>query len=422
MPNKGLLKLPINLALGEGEYTVKLALGSEAQPVNLALDTGSSTIAVQSSAYQPQQDSALQATTYAQDITYGSGGWAGPVVKTHVVLDDGTQQLRLQNAPIAYIADQQQKNFRNADGIWGLAYHHLNRAYDLSQWFEEKKQPAATYPWTFKISDDSAGIQKFKTFLRQYPEHDITPFFSELEEQGVAQNCFALLTRRSIVHVAEKNADVQAKEQDPLNAGLFIIGDASTDQSMYAGEMRYLKVVHDCYYNTVLSSVTVAGFESIQAPPLDAKHLNSYFSNSIIDSGSSYLMLQADIYDYVLACFEKIDPTLKQHIDAFNQLRAKDQFYFPETFDLSLWPDITFTFEDEQGQPLTLRCTAENYWQANAVEYQSMFFTLLRQLEKWPNQSVMGLPLMNDHLYVFDRQRDGLGAIGVAVAADSDKN
>ncbi|WP_395376684.1 pepsin-like aspartic protease [Marinicella sp. W31] len=416
MQNKGLLKLPINLTLSEGGYTVALSLGSEGQVVNLALDTGSSTIAVQSSAYQPQQDSAVQATAYAQDITYGSGGWAGPVIKTQFVLDDGQQQLTLQDAPVAYIAVQQQKNFRNADGIWGLAYHHLNRAYDLTAWFEEKQQAAVTYPWSFDISDDSAGIQKFKTFLRQYPEHDITPFFTELEEQGVTQNCFALLTQRAIVHVAEKDADTETKEQDPLNQGLFIIGNASDDNSLYDGKMAYLKVVHDCYYNTVLSSVQVDGFEPIQAPPLDTKHLNSYFSNSIIDSGSSYLMLQADIYDYVLSCFDKIDPSLRQHIEAFNQVRAKDQFYFPESFDLGQWPDIIFTFEDEQDQPLELKCTAENYWQSNAAKYQSVFFTLLRQLEKWPNQSVMGLPLMNKHLYVFDRQRDGLGAIGVAPA------
>ena len=411
-----LLKLPINLALGEGEYTVQLQLGSQKQPVNLALDTGSSTIAVQSTAYQPEKDTAVKSTTYAQDITYGSGGWAGPVVKTQFVLDDGHEQITLSDAPIAYIADQQQNNFRNADGIWGLAYHHLNRGYDLTPWFEEQQKTAATYPWPFTISDDSAGIQQFKSFLRKYPEHDITPFFTELEERGVVQNCFALLTQRSLVHVAEKNAGVAAKQQDPLNQGLFILGDASTAVELFHGPMQYLKVVHDCYYNTVLLSVEVEGFDSIAAPPLDQAHINSYFSNSIIDSGSSFLMLQASIYDYVLDCFDKIDPSLRQHIDAFTQARAAGKFYLPSDFDIQKWPALYFTFEDEQGQPLKLKCTADSYWQNNAVEYQSMFFTLMRQLEKWPNQSVMGLPLMNKHMYVFDRQRDGLGAIGVAPA------
>ena len=44
------------------------------------------------------------------------------------------------------------------------------------------------------------------------------------------------------------------------------------------------------------------------------------------------------------------------------------------------------------------------------------FFLLMRQMPKWPNQSILGLPLMSGHYCVFDRRMEGDGVLRMAKA------
>jgi hypothetical protein len=413
------IKIPITIAKSQGGYTLELFVGSQQASVDVIIDTGSSTLAIKQTSYNPDDDQHLIATSIAQDVTYGAGGWAGPVIHTQINLthevDESHQQLSLTDAPIAIIYDEPDGNFKNVDGIFGLAYHHLNRGYDLQSYFQEKNiNPEVTYPWTFEINDDIGGIKGFKKFLTNFPEKDVTPYFTELEEQNVVQNKFGLLTHRSIVHVAKKDMSLNEQLKDPLNKGFFIIGNAHKHEELHNGNMQTIPVFHDAYYNTQLLSVQVEGFDDFKAPELAEKHLHTAFTNSIIDSGSSFLMLQKDIYQYVIDCFNKINPKLAPQINLFNQARKDSKNYAPNDFDLSEWPNLYFNFAGVDNKPIQLCSTGKNYWQENSLGPGNMFCTLLEQIPGWPNQSVIGLPLMNNYYCIFDRSENNQGVIHFA--------
>jgi hypothetical protein len=413
------IKIPINIAKSQGGYTLQLFVGSQQAAVDVIIDTGSSTLAIKQSSYKPNEDTYLAATSIAQDVTYGAGGWAGPVIHTQIELthlvDDSHHPLSLTDAPISIIYDEPEDNFKNVDGIWGLAYHHLNRGYDLISHFKEKQiNPQTTYPWTFEINDDIGGIKGFKKFLSGFPEKDITPLFTELEQQGVVQNKFGLLTHRAVVHVAKKGMSLEQQLQDPLNQGFFIIGNAHKHNELHSGRMQSIQVFHDAYYNTNLISVQVQGFDPFLAPALEQNHLKSAFTNSIIDSGSSYLMLQADIYQYVIDCLNKINPKLAPHIGLFDEARKNNKAYIPTDFNLSEWPILYFNFEGIHKEEVKVCSHPANYWQQNTLGPGQLFCTLLKQIPGWPNQSVIGLPLMNNYYCIFDRSVNANGVIHFA--------
>jgi len=59
------------------DYNGPDSVGSQNVPANVILDTGSSTLAIKHSVYKPTADKNLKGTKYAQDVAYGTGGWAG---------------------------------------------------------------------------------------------------------------------------------------------------------------------------------------------------------------------------------------------------------------------------------------------------------------------------------------------------------
>ncbi|WP_223789131.1 pepsin-like aspartyl protease [Marinicella meishanensis] len=400
------LTLPINLALGLGAYTTKLYFGSEQVAVNVMLDTGSSTLAIDLEKYQPENDQHLQTTTYAQDVVYGSGGWAGPVLRSQIELDH-EQNVVLNDAPFAITADSQQANFQQADGIWGLAYHHLNKAYDVSTYLQTQN-PAldSTHPWPFSVADTPKGIKAFRTYLHQFPEHDITPLFTDFEDHGIVPNRFSLITHRSIEYVPQADMDLAAREQEPLNQGAFIIGGA-----LPARPKQTLQVVHDAYYNTELLGCQLAGFDFCAAPPLDAQHVNSFFSNAIIDSGCSFLVLQKNLYAYFMDCLEQIDARFKDMTQAATTAFQQGQDYHPKALDPAQWPDLTLTFKGLDGEPVALVVPPHCYWQNHAQRPNNWMFMVMNQMPQWPDQTLCGLPLINNYHCVFDRSQQGLGVI-----------
>jgi hypothetical protein len=96
--------VPITNIFGGGDYTVQLLVGSEAVPANVIVDTGSSTLAVQQTNYKAANDKALNPTAWAQDVVYGTGGWAGPVVMTDLTMGSNGNSVTLKNAPMAIAA------------------------------------------------------------------------------------------------------------------------------------------------------------------------------------------------------------------------------------------------------------------------------------------------------------------------------
>ncbi|MFC3195858.1 hypothetical protein ACFODZ_16510 [Marinicella sediminis] len=402
------LKLPINLALGVGAYTTRLYIGSEQIPVDVLIDTGSSTLAIDLKKYQPEKDQHMNTTVYAQDVVYGNGGWAGPVLNTHIQLDHEDKHA-LEQAPLSVTCDEQQQNFQGADGIWGLAYHHLNKAYDVSSYLDQQT-PAlpATYPWPFTVSDDKGGISGFKSYLQQFPEHDITPLFTAFEANGIVANQFALLTHRSIEYVPEANLSQQDIAGLPENQGTFFIGFSGDHDIPSAGSTR---VLHDAYYNTNLISIRVDGFKECPAPPLDDKHLHSFFSNAIIDSGSSFVMLQKKLYDYLHTCLQTINASFSELIKQSLTALQSGEGIFTNELQLDQWPDVIFTFEGLNGQITELRLSPQTYWQQHAKQANRWLFMIMTQMPQWPDQTICGLPLMNNYLCVFDRSELSTGVI-----------
>ncbi len=142
-----IVRVPITNIFGGGDYTAQIRIGSQQAPANVILDTGSSTLAVKESAYDADKDTQLHPTANVQDVLYGTGGWAGPVVHTEVSLGDETTSVTLKKTHVAITATQQKGNFGMADGILGLAYRGLNRAYNLEPYLKKSKvDPPVTWP------------------------------------------------------------------------------------------------------------------------------------------------------------------------------------------------------------------------------------------------------------------------------------
>ncbi|MCB1583445.1 MAG: pepsin-like aspartyl protease [Marinicella sp.] len=405
------IRFPINIAEAQGAYHLELLVGSQQIPLKLLIDTGSSTIAFHPNSYSTDKDHNVAVTQIAQCVTYGIGGWAGPVLNSTITYSNGVDQFEVHDAFFSIIENEKGKNFLNLDGILGLAYHHLNKGYHMESYFEaEHVDETHTYPWAFNEQIQQTGIDAFKKFIVKFPEKDITPSFTAFAEQNVSMNKFALSVHRSIVYVPQNNMTLEQKEAEPLNQGLFVIGDAEAEKDLYVGAPQAVKVVHDAYYNTNLLSVKVAGFDAIQAPPLDDKHVHNFFSNAIIDSGCSYLMLQKEIYQYVINAFKAIDPNFIDFIESFKHSQANQSAYIPEGLNLALWPDLFFTFEGVDNVTVTLRCCPDHYWQLDALGPGQAFFTLLEQIPKWPDQSLIGLPIISSYFCIFDRAcgKDGV--------------
>jgi hypothetical protein len=142
-----MLKLPITNVYAKGDYCLTLHIGSKKSAVNLLIDTGRSTLVIKNDNYQADFDKNLIPTSIVQEVNYGIGGWNGPVVYTSVTVQEygldteSLEKLVAQSAissprvPIAIVyLNKQSKTFGDADGILGLAYHHLNKGFDFQHY------------------------------------------------------------------------------------------------------------------------------------------------------------------------------------------------------------------------------------------------------------------------------------------------
>jgi len=457
------LKLPITNVYAKGDYCVSVHIGSEQSQVNLILDTGSSTLVIKdcsvkkkteqskkstakevdSAKYQAQQDKNLTASAIVQGVNYGIGGWNGPVIYTninvheHCPLSEHTHRtaaepsVNLTNSPVALVAStKQQQTFGDADGMLGLAYHHLNKGFNLTDYFTEQKiMPEVSYPWPF-TSEVSEDLKSFKKLLWQYPEHDITPYFTELAEHKLVANKFAFYSKRSAVHIDSSNTETTAAitlAQDPLNQGFLILGGGEEQTDLYQGDFQQIKVSDNIYYNVDLVSVQVGDKPVINAAPLQQKHVKSYCTNAIIDTGAGVVVLTAELYEQVIIDLISYNGDFAALLAPFKELSAQDIGIDVNLVDFTQWPEISFNFvrhnsidigkaitEETPKQTVSLVCSAETYWQVNTPSYGKACFRFLSQLPQWPNQSIIGLPLLNNYYVVFDRSVDTTGVIKFA--------
>ncbi|MFY2763199.1 pepsin-like aspartic protease [Arenimonas sp. MALMAid1274] len=412
----GPIQLDTTLAWAKGGYTVPVELGSDPQRVNLLLDSGSSTLAVNASAYRPDRDRHLAATVWAQDIRYGGGALAGPVLRSSLALGEGHHARRIDDALFALV-ETPGSLFREADGIFGLAYRELDPAHDVEALLRARGvSPALSWPWPFDTGDAS-GAETFRTMLLQQPRVALTPTFTALEEEGVVRNLFALQVPRAVVHVLSDGASGHALAADPLNRGKLVLGGGPEAQSLYQGAFQDVRVVHDLYYNANLRAIRVGDGARIEAPPLAPSDTSAHGSNALLDTGSSFLVLEQSLFDALLDGLARHDPALPALVAQSREALARGQGLPVHAVDTRRWPDLHLHLESPQGGETTLRIAASHYWPRNALHAGQTLCLLMPQLPHWPAQSILGLPLFAGRYAVFDRRAYGAGVVRFAQAA-----
>ena len=329
------IRVPITNYYGGGDYTAAILVGSQQIPANVILDTGSSTLAVRQGRYNPQLDTDLKATPYVQDITYGTGGWAGPLVTTKIAMGQDGNAVSTSDGSLAVTIEQEPNNFGLADGILGLAYDTLNDAYSLAQYLGQRgTNPAVSWPWPLAIRNTQSAIEQFGRVIETMPCEDVTPWFTQLVRQQAVNNKFAFYTKRSTPKCNNP--------QDPANLGYFILGGGEEQTDLYQDDFVNIDVVHDTYYNTNLKAIRVGDQAPVTASPLPQQFVASMVSNSIVDSGTNELALANDVFEAIMASFGAINPTLRDIALQAVQAQNNGQAIANSALQLSDWPDITF--------------------------------------------------------------------------------
>jgi hypothetical protein len=374
--------VPITNVYADGDYTGAIYVGSQKKLANVLLDTGSSTLAVQETTYNPSNDPDAQITDLLQEVSYeDKSGWVGAVVKTDVAIGQGAAAIVLPkiNTAIAYI--ESKSMFGKYDGILGLAYTKLNDAYLM---------PGNTFPPNHNYTQVQNSRKTF-----------IDPYFTQLEGSGIIANKFAWYTLRSEVNLSSPNP-----ANDPLNNGFMIIGGGEDYTNLYSGSFMDVRVLHDQYYDTNMKAIIVGDKPPINVP--QPRKRSGNLTNSVIDSGTNSMFLDQDLFNGIVENMEKGSDRSLVH--------AMRSGYMPvDRFNPADWPTITFVLEGNAGTTVNLKMTPENYWQVHSPEKGYASLAMEGDNGSLGGQSILGLPLMNNYFMIFDRSADkGLGVIRCA--------
>ena len=378
--NKKSIKITTTNIYAGGCYTAPLYIGSQSTRVNVFLDTGSSNLAISTKHYKPKKDKAMKTTNLAQYTAYADGSyWHGAVVNTRVVVKHESKRRQLSGANVAVITGEKDMFQPEMQGILGLAYRELDTA---------SRYNKPTWPnFDIDMFDDNPGTT-------------ITPYFAQLAKRHIEPNKFAFYALRSQWHYGKTPL-----AKDPLNIGYCVLGGGEEYKELYTGRFQNIKIKHDGYYNTNIKSVRVGNTTPIKVnPPTKASGLNS---NSIVDSGTSTLCFPTWLFKRVIAKFKQIDPTFP---DIIAQSQNTDNIKYTAK-DLRKWPNIYFAMEGENGD-VELKMTPQTYWQINCTDDGAAYCAIDSEVD---NQTILGLPFMNNFYSVFDRSADrGMGVIKLA--------
>jgi hypothetical protein len=376
--SQSVVRIPITNTYVDGDYTGLIYVGSQKRPANVLLDTGSSSLAIESKAYDPTKDTAAQITDLAQEVGYAdNSSWVGAVVNTNVLVGKGNQSVTLSKVAVAVAYHETASMFQNSQGILGLAYTKLNNAFEM---------PGPTIPPKYTFNQIQAGKVTY-----------VEPYFTQLEDAGLVANKFAFYALRSMVNHATAKPMT-----DPLNNGYLILGGGEESTDLYQGDFQVARVVDDLYYNTNLKSVVVGSGTPISVPPPTRASGNT--SNSVVDSGTNSLYLDQTLFDEIV---NQLSSGLA------DDLRAG---YLPMSkLNLAALPTLTFVLEGALGSDVKLVIPPSNYWQTNAPKAGYATAVIFGDQGQGKGQSILGLPLMNSYFTVFDRSVDrGLGVVSFA--------
>jgi Eukaryotic aspartyl protease len=400
------IRIPINNVKGGGDYTGEIRVGSQGAVANVILDTGSSTLAVVPRTYNIADDQDVTFTSFAQLVTYGTGGWSGPVLETTLSMGSGDNQASMKTY-IAIADEQLPHNLGPADGILGLAFNALNSAYDLAAYLTSHNvNPPVTYPWLFPVKTSATALRQVEQFLARMTEIDLEPYFTALESADLTRNIFAFYTLRSTPSMASADP-----ETDPLNNGIFVLGGGLDQADLYAGQPLNVAVLDDLYYNTNLKAVQIGDADPVQVSPLPPSQAKSLVSNSIVDSGTNSLVLAPDVYQAVISGLGSLSADFATLVRQATSNGAVPQ----SSLNLSTWPDINFVMQGADGSDVTLTCAPTTYWQTDAPQAGNAMFQI-NNGGSFP-MSILGLPLFNNYYTVFDRTQNPYGTISFAPIA-----
>ncbi len=373
MPN--IVRIPITNTINDGDYTAEIIVGAKKTKVAVVLDTGSSSLAVESKIFDPTGDAATKTTNVAQAIPYGSGSWVGAVVDTQIALSDA---VTLSNVNLSVVYTELRGVFGGAHGIFGLAYQPLNSSYLM---------PANT--WTNKYPHARVVSGE---------EHDLDPYFDQLENAGIVSNIFAFRTKRSMVsHATDDPAG------DPLNQGYFLLGGGPEADDLYSGAFVDVAILHDKWYSANLIAARVGDQAPVKALPLPPG--SNWDATSVIDNGTNSLFLDQTLFDGLMTAFGKIDPSFPDLLRQYSQNSAQtcDQ----GQIDLAKWPPITFTLQGIDGSPCDLTVGPKSYWQFDVTQKGRAMACIVGDGNSSGGESILGLPLLAEYYTVFDRNLNG---------------
>lgn len=382
-------RIPISNVLTEGKYMARIAVGSQAQPIGVLLDTGSSILAVYQSAYDKSADTDAETTQLLQTETFASGAFLAAVVRTPVGLLDGASEVVAKvpgaNLAVAYMSEH--RMFLGARGVFGLAPGARNRAY---------RMPMDTW---------DAGYRKDQLDLGQ--PVDLDPYVAQLATIGIDK--FAFAVQRSTVCSAMPDPN-----QDPLNHGLWVVGDGASCTDLYVGPIATVSVVQGTHYNARLIALRVGSQVIDVAPGALAAAGGEMATNAIIDSGANKLLLDPEVYDKVVAAFGALNAGFMAAV-ATGASQGCDQ----TTIDLAAWPTLEVILQSADGGQASIAIPPKNYWQFDTIKPG----TAMWALGVWNVQShgpaILGLPLFAGNFVMFDRAaNNGQGTIGFARLVD----
>jgi hypothetical protein len=120
-------------------------------------------------------------------------------------------------------------------------------------------------------------------------------------------------------------------------------------------------------------------------------------TNSIIDSGTNSLNISQQMLRAIISRFTPAQQAL------LNQSVFGQELVSASELTLAEWPTLTFVLQGDAGD-VRLKVAPTEYWQVNT---QEVGMALAAITPGQPGLAILGLPLMNGYLTIFDGTADG---------------
>jgi Eukaryotic aspartyl protease len=371
----GPICIPISNVPMSGDYTGKIAIGPNQIEIDVLLDTGSSTLAIDSSKYTPHftEDDEVQ-TNLAQVVSYGDGSnWTGAVVNTTVSLGTDGNVFFGVNVPVAVAYQASSDMWGQSGGILGLAFQPLDDAFTMTD-----------KTWDHQYTRDEIKAGQATT---------VVPCLVQMTNEGVLPERMGFYTRRSYMKAGPDPAS------DPDNQGWLVLGDCDQATQLFTPPFQSVRVLADLWYCTNLKGM-MAGQTCINVSSQAAMGMPS---NSIVDSGTNSLNLGPTLIQDLFATFSDSQRALLQSALQGNAVSNAD------IGDLSQWPTIGFVLEGtDPNADVTLNVAPRDYWQCDVGQVGQAALAITQGQD---GSAILGLPLMNGYYTIFDATVAPMGVI-----------